>query len=60
MMRRMYETERLKPGQTITTSGYEGTVLRLYIDGPCEGSRMYDVRLPGGTACVCGSDLEPK
>ena len=58
-MRRRYETARLQEGQAISYSGFAGTVSRLYSDGSCEGARMYEVRLPGGTACVCGSDLIP-
>lgn len=59
MTKRTHETTKLSPGQKIITSGFPGTVLRLYADAPCEGGRMYEVRLPGGIACVCGSDLIP-
>lgn len=57
-MNRINETTRLQPGQRITYSGFPGTVIRLYADGATEGGRMYEVRLPGGVACVCGSDLK--
>lgn len=60
MTNRMHETTKYIRGDKIITSGFEGTVMRLYIDGPYEGARMYDVRLPGGVACVCGSDLQPR
>ena len=59
MKNRIKVTKRLRPGQRIMTSGYEGVVTSLYSDGPNEGSRMYEVRLPGGPAAICGSDLEP-
>lgn len=52
-------TEKLQPGQKVTMSGFAGRVIRLYLDGPCEGGRMYEVRLPGGVGCYCGSDLIP-
>jgi hypothetical protein len=58
-MKRTYETTKLVPGQKITSSGFPGTVIRLYDDGPYEGARMYEIRLPGGPACVCGSDIIP-
>lgn len=57
---RIKETTRLNIGQRITYSGFHGSVLTLYSDGDCEGARMYEVRLPGGIACVCGSDLIPQ
>lgn len=59
MTKRTLETTRLLPGQKITTSGFVGTVVRLYIDGPTESSRMYDIRLASGISCVCGADLIP-
>ncbi len=59
MNARTHETTRLQPGQKVVTSGFSGTVIDLYDDGDVEGARMYNVRLPGGTACVCGSDLMP-
>jgi hypothetical protein len=48
---------RLLPGDKVTMAGYPGTVVRLYADGPCEAGRMYEVRLPGGLGCYCGTDL---
>lgn len=51
--------QALKPGQRVTSSGFVGAVVRLYSDGPTESARMYEVRLPGGLVCVCGSDLVP-
>lgn len=59
MNKRTNDTARLAPGQRVTYSEFTGTVVRLYSDGPCEGARMYEVRLPGGLACVCGADLLP-
>lgn len=53
------ETARLEPGQKITSSGFPGSVVRLYIDGPREAARMYEIRLPGGVTCVCGADIIP-
>lgn len=58
-MKRSNEKSRLSVGQRITTSGFEGTVTRLYSDGETEAARMYEVRLPGGHACICGSDMQP-
>lgn len=58
-MKRLKETTRLAPGQQVTYSGFPGTVMELYADGPCEGGRMYNVRLRAGLVCVCGSDLYP-
>ena len=58
-MKRIYETSKLQTGQKVIYSGFDGTVSRLYSDGEYEGARMYEVRLPGGLACVCGSDLIP-
>lgn len=58
-MIRTYETKRLEIGQKVTTSGFPGTVTRLYSDGEFEGARMYEVRLNRGGVCVCGSDLVP-
>jgi hypothetical protein len=59
MTNRTYEVTKLQPGQRITYSGFSGTVIDLYDDGEIEGARMYNVRLPGGTACICGADLVP-
>jgi hypothetical protein len=59
MTKRTYETAKLTPGQKITSSGFPGSVVRLYSDGEVEGARMYEIRLPGGIACVCGSDIIP-
>lgn len=56
---RIYEAARLAKGQRVTYSGFPGTVMELYADGPCEGGRMYNVRLASGLVCVCGSDLIP-
>ena len=54
---RINETSKLLPGQKVTYSGFSGSVIRLYIDGDCEGARMYEVHLASGPVCVCGSDL---
>lgn len=59
MTNRINETARLQPGQKVTYSGFPATVMELYADGLCEGGRMYNVRVPGGPVCVCGSDLIP-
>ena len=58
-MNRIHETSKLAVGQKVTYGEFPGTVTKLYDDGPYEGARMYEVRLPGGVACVCGSDLIP-
>lgn len=60
MTDRSNETARLVPGQRITSSGFPGTVVRLYSDGPCEGARMYEIRLPGGLTAVCGAHIVPE
>jgi hypothetical protein len=60
MSKRTHETARLTPGQRVTYSGFPGAVVRLYADGPCEGARMYEVRLQSGTVCVTGADLIPR
>lgn len=59
MLDRIHETAKLRPGQKAMYGEFPATVIRLYADGPCEGGRMYEVRLPGGAGCVCGSDLVP-
>jgi hypothetical protein len=51
--------EKLQPGQKVTMAGFPGRVIALYSDGPCEGGRMYEVRMPSGVGCYCGSDLIP-
>ena len=56
-MTRSTETERLEVGQSVFMGEFPGRVVDLYSDGDCEAARMYNVRLPGGLACVCGSDL---
>ena len=58
-MNRINETAKLVPGQKVTYGEFPATVISLYDDGPVEGARMYDVRVPGGPVCVCGSDLIP-
>lgn len=57
---RINETRKFKTGDRVTCSGFKGIVYRLYIDGDREGARMYEVRVPGGMTCVCGSDLFPR
>lgn len=59
MTNRIHETSKLTAGQKVTYSGFPGRVVELYADGPCEGGRMYNVRLNNGLVCVCGSDLIP-
>lgn len=54
------ETGKLEPGQLVWMGEFPGKVVRLYSDGPVEGARMYEVRLPGGVGCYCGSDLTPR
>lgn len=44
---------RYKQGDKVRANGYDGTIVRHY-DG-----HMYEVRLPGGVACICESDIEP-
>lgn len=58
-MTRTFETSKLTTGQKVTYAGFSGRVVSLYADGPCEGGRMYEVRLSSGMVCVCGSDLVP-
>ena len=43
----------LQPGQRGTYSGLPMTILRHYRNG------MYEVRLPGGEACIDGSSVVP-
>jgi len=57
---RRWEKGCLHTGQRITYAGFSGTVARLYADGPYESARMYEIHLPGGIACVCGSDITPQ
>ncbi len=40
-----------KPGQPVTTSGYPGTVVRMYSEG------MVEVRLASGVCCVPVRDV---
>ncbi len=42
----------LYAGLAGTSSGYEATILRHYANG------MYEVRLPGGVACISSSDFD--
>ncbi len=39
------------PGQPVTTSGFPGTVVRMYSEG------MVEVRVPGGMCCVPVRDV---
>ena len=41
-----------KTGDAVEYSGFEGSVVRHYHNG------MFEVRLPGGVACVDGSNLK--
>jgi len=40
-----------KQGDAIRANGYDGAIVRRYSPG------MYEVRLPGGVACVSASDI---
>lgn len=40
-------------GQRIEYSGFTGSIIRHY----CEG--MWEIRLPGGVACVSGAHIKP-
>lgn len=44
---------RYKQGDKVRVNGYDGAIVRHY------AGRMYEVRLPGGVACICESDIEP-
>lgn len=44
----------LTPGQHGTYAGFPAVVVRHY-----DGS-MYEIRLPGGVACVTASDFVPR
>ena len=46
-----FNPEFFKCGDKVTYSGFSGTVVRHYSEG------MWEVRLPGGIACVTGADL---
>ena len=43
-----------KQGDKVRANGYDGVIVRHY-DGT-----MYEVRLPGGVAVVCSSDIVPR
>lgn len=49
-----------KVGMNVTTSGYAGTVTRIYDSGTHEGRKwwMVEVRLSRGTCCVSWSECE--
>lgn len=38
-------------GQAVIYAGFRGSIVRHYLEG------MWEVRLPGGVACVSGADL---
>ena len=40
-------------GQKVTYSGFSGVIVRHYAEG------MWEVRLPGGLACVSGAHIIP-
>lgn len=42
-----------KPGQKIMCNGFEGVIVRHYFEG------MWEVKLPGGYACVAYSCIQP-
>lgn len=44
---------RYKQGDKVLANGYDGVIVRHY-DG-----NMYEVRLPGGVACIDQSDIKP-
>ena len=48
-----WNPEHFAVGQAVTYSGFRGVIVRHYHEG------MWEVRLPGGVACVSGSDLIP-
>lgn len=39
------------PGQKVTTSGFAGTVIRMYSEG------MVEIKLPRGGVCVAVEDV---
>jgi hypothetical protein len=45
---------KYKQGDRITSSGFEGVIVRHY-----HGS-MYEIRLPGGVCCVDQADIRPR
>ena len=51
-----------KPGDKITSSGYPGSVVRIYIERQSLGGGMFsgamiEIRLPGGVGCVSERDI---
>jgi hypothetical protein len=47
-----FQADFFKAGQHITYSGFSGVVVRHYSEG------MWEVRLPGGVACVSGAHIQ--
>lgn len=48
------DTKHWKQGTKIHANGYDGVIVRQY------SCRMWEVRLPGGVACLCDSDIEER
>jgi hypothetical protein len=47
------EAQKFKVGQRVMANGFEGVIVRFY------ASQTWEVRLPGGVAAVCASDITP-
>jgi len=49
-----FNHNNFKPGQKVICNGFEGTIIRHYYEG------MWEVKLPGGLACVSGASITPQ
>lgn len=47
-------TQQWKQGTKVHANGYDGVIVRQY------SCRMWEVRLPGGVACLCDLDIEER
>lgn len=48
------KTKNWKQGTPVHANGYDGAIVRQY------SCLMWEVRLPGGVACICASDIEER
>ena len=48
------KSKNWKQGTKVHANGYDGVIVRQY------SCLMWEVRLPGGVACICASDIEPR
>ncbi len=46
-----WSPSHFKPGQAVRYGDYDATVVRHYYEG------MWEIRTPGGLACVSGAEL---